>query len=369
MKQRIVLSGVNITTMGAMAVYKDALQSLASEYANQYEIVALVHDRLLFDIPHVKYLEFPGVKTSKLRRLKFEFWDCRAISRQLNPYLWFALHDITPSVSAVRRAVYCQNAVSSYRVSLRDALVDRKFGLYTLLYGYVYGLNIRSNDFVVVQHDWFRSHFHERYGLDNVVVARPSVEHLQIPPTLPKKPGAPYCFFYPSYPWYRYKNFEQILRTARVLEQEGANFELWLTTDGSETRYATGLLRDFADLKSVRWLGLLPRSEVLERYAAADCLLFPSRLESWGMPITEFKRTGKPILAADLSYAHETVGDYAAAAFFDVDSDPSLIDSMRKAISGLPVFAPSAAKPVPAPFARNWSELWQFLLGPLPAGK
>jgi len=29
-----------------------------------------------------------------------------------------------------------------------------------------------------------------------------------------------------------------------------------------------------------------------------------------GMPITEFKATGKPILAADLPYAHETIGEY-----------------------------------------------------------
>jgi glycosyltransferase involved in cell wall biosynthesis len=98
-------------------------------------------------------------------------------------------------------------------------------------------------------------------------------------------------------------------------------------------------------------------------YSEADCLLFPSKLETWGMPITEFKATGKPILAADLPYAHETVGQYERAAFFDTKSEAQLVAMMKHAICGEPIFRSTAEKKIAPPFSRNWTELWQILLG------
>ena len=97
-------------------------------------------------------------------------------------------------------------------------------------------------------------------------------------------------------------------------------------------------------------------------YTEADCLIFPSKLETWGMPITEFKSTGKPILAADLPYAQETVGEYGRAAFFNIKSDAELAEMMKQAAIGEPVFQPTVERPIAPPFSRNWEELWKILL-------
>ena len=93
-------------------------------------------------------------------------------------------------------------------------------------------------------------------------------------------------------------------------------FTVWLTIDGSENRYAAKLRSEYGGLRSVSWLGIMPRDRILLLYAQADCLLFPSKLETWGMPISEFQQTGKPMLVIDLPYAHETVGTYPAVRFF-----------------------------------------------------
>jgi glycosyltransferase involved in cell wall biosynthesis len=246
---------------------------------------------------------------------------------------------------------------------LSEGLLDWRFGMFTLFYRFLYGLNIKANDFVVVQQDWLRDGFISRYGVSSVVVARPSVDHLAIPVAPAANDSQlPYRFFYPSYPR-PYKNMEQVLEAARILEHGGFNrFEVWLTINGTETRYSKKLFREYGDLTTVRWLGLLPREEVLARYAEAECLLFPSRLETWGMPITEFKPTGKPILAADLPYAHETLGTYGKAAFFDTASPARLAECMRQAALGEPIFHAVQERPVAAPVSHNWHELWQILL-------
>ena len=364
MKPKIVLSGVNFTGMGPLMVFRDALISLVEEYSDKYEIIALVHKKSLFDNANVIFMEYPDVKSSWLRRLQFEYYECSRISEKIKPHLWLSMHDMTPNVTATVRAVYCHNPSPFYPFSIQEMLLDWKFGIFTLLYRFLYRINIKSNNFVIVQQDWMRMQFQSRYGVRKVVVAYPSVHHLDISGAEHvKNPShTRYRFFYPAYPR-TFKNIEQVLRAARRLERNGFDqFEVWLTTHGTETRYATQIHREFSDLTTVKWLGILPRQEVMRLYEDADCLIFPSKLETWGMPITEFKITKKPIAAVDLPYAHETVGEYEKVVFFKAGDDAQLARIMQKAASCGNIFGPTKALDPNAPFSRSWSELWSLLL-------
>ncbi len=128
-------------------------------------------------------------------------------------------------------------------------------------------MNIRSNDFVVVQQDWLRTAFQSHYGVNKVVVAHPSVDHLSIEEAAAEGDfSRPYRFFYPAYPR-TFKNMEQILEASRRLEQSGfSRFEVWLTMNGTETPYAAKVRREYSDLASVRWMGLQSRAEVMKLY-------------------------------------------------------------------------------------------------------
>lgn len=362
-KPCIVVSGVNLTEMGPLAVFREALASLTEHYAANYEIVALVHRQRLLDIPNVTYMEFPNVKSSWLRRLRFEYWECKGISQRLKPKLWFAMDNMTPNVTAEKQVVYCHNPSPFYRFHPRDLFLDWKFGLFTLFYRYLYRINIRRNAQVIVQQEWIRKYFVTHYGVSDVIVAHPNVVTAAIAPqTAELLPGKPYRFFYPAYPR-TFKNSEVALRAARLLERNGFHdFELWLTFDGTVNKYASAVFKQFSNVRTVRWLGLLTRQKVFEKYADADCLLFPSKLETWGLPITEFKSTGKPIIAADLAYAHETVGSYAQVAFFNPTDIRQLAEIMRAAATGVNPFAPVIADPISRPFSSNWVELWRYVI-------
>jgi glycosyltransferase involved in cell wall biosynthesis len=363
-KRRIVLSGVNFVEAGPLSVFKDALQELAGHYASHYEIVALVHRQGLFDIDGVTYIEFPQVKSSWLRRLHFEYWSLRGLSRRLRPYLWLSMHDMTPNVTAEVRAVYCHNPSPFYRLGAREALTDWKFSLFTFFYRYLYAINLRRNDLVIVQQEWLRGEFRRRYRAPNIVVAHPRIPRLEIPEVHEEQPtqGRGVRFFYPAYPR-SFKNVELLLQAARILERGGVDgFNVWLTIDGSENRYAAKLRSEYGGLRSVSWLGILPRDRILLLYAKADCLLFPSKLETWGMPMSEFEQTGKPMLVIDLPYAHETVGTYPAVRFFPPGDPQMLADAMKSFIQGSLAFSETSAPSIPAPFAADWTELFHILL-------
>jgi glycosyltransferase involved in cell wall biosynthesis len=369
-RPRIVVSGVNLVEMGPLAIFNDALSSLATHHGVEYEIIALVHRKALFNTPGIIFIEFPDIKSSWLKRLKFEYWTTKDISRGLKPRLWFAMDNMTPNVEAESQAVYCHNPSPFYRFDFRDLSLDWKFGLFTLFYRYLYRINIKRNRHVIVQQHWMRKQFARIYGLDGIIVSHPSVpDGLIGQNSFVRRAGAPYRFFYPAYPR-TFKNVELALQAARLLERSGFyDFELWLTFDGAVNKYADVVFKEFSDVRAVRWLGLLPRERVFALYGEADCLIFPSKLETWGMPITEFKTTGKPILAADLPYARETVGTYGHVAFLDPLDPQKLADMMRAAATGEPVFAPTIADAVPASFSSDWTELWQLVLDESPCAE
>ena len=45
-------------------------------------------------------------------------------------------------------------------------------------------------------------------------------------------------------------------------------------------------------------------------YSKANALIFPSKLETWGLPISEAIDYKIPIMVAKLEYARETLGSY-----------------------------------------------------------
>jgi len=362
--KRIVLSGVNLVELGPTVVFKSALQTAIEIFGADYEIVALVHSKELFDVPGVRYIEFPDVKSSWLKRLRFEYYTLKSISKEMDADLWLSMHDMTPNVTAGRRVVYCHNPAPFYSLRLRDALMSWKFAAWVLLYGYLYRVNIRKNNYVIVQQNWMRREFEHRYGLNNVVVAHPvsAAEMVRTEAPDARAEDQKFRFFYPAYPRL-FKNHELILDAIHILEKEGGfDCEVWLTLDAQTSPYAKSLVTRYRHLHSVKWLGVLEHSAVLERYRHADCLLFPSKLETWGLPIMEFKTTGCPMIVADLPYARETVGSYKQVAFTRVNDPFYLARLMKGAIQGKEVFARAQGSSIAPPFARNWHELWKLLL-------
>ena len=79
------------------------------------------------------------------------------------------------------------------------------------------------------------------------------------------------------------------------------NIEAFLALDIPGTRIVCGVgplantLRErFAQ---VRWLGLLPRAELAQVYAAADVFVFPSKNETFGLVMLEAMACGTPVAA------------------------------------------------------------------------
>ena len=146
-------------------------------------------------------------------------------------------------------------------------------------------------------------------------------------------------------------------------KKDNAKYNVLLTLKGNENRYAKLLYKQYSSLKTITFGGLLSYEEVYEKYNKIDCLIFPSKLETWGLPISEFMAFDKPMLIADLPYAHETAAGAKYVAFFNPDTPKMLADRMSEVINGdLFNFSSVPLVNIELPHVTSWKMLFDKLL-------
>lgn len=366
LKPVIVISAINIIDGGALSVLKDCLSHLNRNLTEKYRIIALVHKADLFEFNNIEFIGFEKSKRSWVFRIYYEYNYFKKISIKLNPYLWLSLHDMTPNVVAKIRAVYCHNPAPFYKISLNDVLYEPKLLLFNLFYKYLYKINVNKNNFIVVQQQWLKEEFRKMANLPHIVVAHPEVEHfiekelLDDAEKLASKNHFK-SFFYPAFPRV-FKNYEVICQAAEYLHKKGvSDFKIFLTIDGSETKYSKRVVDKFKHIPSLIFTGLISREDVILKYSQVDCLIFPSKLETWGMPLSEFKLFNKPILASDLSYAKETIGNYSMVKFFNPDNHIQLAQFIEHFLNGTIDFDKNDQNKCYSLFAENWKGLFEVL--------
>jgi glycosyltransferase involved in cell wall biosynthesis len=364
LKETVVISAVNLTEAGPLSILKDATNNFVRHFLKDYKLVLLVNKKdLLKDIrisPQVEIREYAYPKKSWFLRIWFEYVHCWFISKKINPGIWIALHDMTPNVQCKKRVVYCHNPAPFYKPSFQELLIERSLLFFTLFYNWFYRINIHKNDYVVVQQHWMREEFRSRYKINNVIVSYPDVQQIGSD-LVASGHNIKFSFFYPSLPRV-FKNFELLLNAAEKLEKSGYDFEVILTFDGTENKYSSKLVKRYGHLACVRFIGEQDRKTIWQLYNQCSCLVFSSRMETWGLPITEMKFYNKPVLVADKHYAHETVGNYDKACFFDVTNATELASLMENAINDQLQYHTPDYKEPEQPFARSWKELFEMVL-------
>lgn len=323
-KKTIVISGINMTNSGLLSIITDCLHHL-SQYSidKNIRIIALVHSKSLFDIPNIEYIEFPKSKKSWLLRLYYEYFHFKKLSKQLGADIWFSLHDISPRVEAKKRFVYCHNPTPFFKPTLKDWRLGFKICIFSLFYKYLYQLNIKSNTAVIVQQNAIKKSFHKMFRIDNVVVAYPEIIIENSKGKANLNPDRIHLF-YPSFPR-MFKNFEYIVDAFELLpERVQKKIEIHFTLEKGMNGYANYIFEQTRKYPEINCIGLLKRQDVLDYYNTVDVLLFPSRLETWGLPLSEFKQFDKTIFAIDLPYAKETLGNYEKAHYFEANNPKEL---------------------------------------------
>jgi glycosyltransferase involved in cell wall biosynthesis len=365
----IVVSAVNLNIGGTLTILRECLSYLSGlSESGEYRVIALVYKKELAFYPNIEYIEMQWPKKAWVNRLWCEYVTMNKISKQLSPvFLWFSLHDTTPSVQAERRVVYCHNSFPFYKWKLNELFFAPKVVLFALFSKYAYQKNIHQNKYIVVQQLWFKEQMVRLFKLDRkkVIIAPPSFTGRELnQESTSITTNHKYTFFFAAAPD-SHKNFECICRAAQCLEKERnrSDFRVCITMNGTENAYARWIDHKWGKkIKALEFIGYLDKESLYRYYGLCNCFIFPSKIETWGLPVTEFGAFSKPMLLADLPYAHETAAGLSQVAFFNPDLPEQLAVMMEKMLLGDSGFLSKIeSRMLPSPVVYSWKELFDYI--------
>lgn len=126
-----------------------------------------------------------------------------------------------------------------------------------------------------------------------------------------------------------HKNIKNLILAWVLLAQDGHFPRLYLTI--SKSQYP--LLTEWIDKQIHDWdllisnLGLLPHQEVKKIYLRGSALIYPSFVESLGLPLIEAREAKVDIIAAELDYVRDVVSPVQT---FDPNSPISIARSVKR---------------------------------------
>ncbi|MCD8240896.1 MAG: glycosyltransferase [Lachnospiraceae bacterium] len=324
---RILVYDTAADSGGAATVLESFYEEFSKDTKNRYVFVLGRYE--LQRRANIRVLCYPWVKKSPLHRLYFEWVKAPRIIKKYRIDRVLSLQNITLPRAGVPQDVYEHNALpfSEYRFHLWDGY---RPWLTQQLLGRMMKHSIRHAQKVMLQPRWLQEALVQQCGIPEkkVEVKFPVVEMLQAGPW--QMDDSRPVFLYPANAS-AYKNHRTLLAACELLKERGfTDYHMIWTVTGEENDGICELKKAAErERLPIVFQGPVARRELFDLYASS-ILVFPSYVETVGMPLLEVQSIGAPLLAADCLYARDIVGDYERAQFLPVFDASAWSAAMQK---------------------------------------
>lgn len=309
MIKTIVVNATALESSGALTILQQFLDAIPY---NETNWIIFISDKIqiLNSKDNVRLAPVVNVK-SLIRRF---FWDTFGVKK------WLKKENIHPFASIslqntgfrtghhIPTFIYYHQSIPffKHKWSFFNKR-QRSLWFYKNIYPFFVQLYINQQTKIFVQLNYIKDEFVKMYKVPstNVHVITPSF-------ILPDKetiepdylPENKINLFYPATSYF-YKNHAVLVE---ALKMNPKIFSLYVTVDRKDF---------FTEDKFIHYMGKISYSKVLAMYMAADALVFPSYIETYGLPLLEAASLGLPILVSDLPYAREVLKGYEGVIFID----------------------------------------------------
>lgn len=204
----------------------------------------------------------------------------------------------------------------------------RKSEIKLFLYAHFYGYFVNkwnNNAEYVVQLPYIKKMFCNKFQnitSEKVHIVRPNLPKINTNSVIAKHiEDNKKIFLFPATSL-EYKNHKIIMDAIELLKKEEVELESKIQiifTVSSESYLGTIVTANKLDT-IIKCIGNISYEELLSYYKRCNGLLFPSKIETFGLPLVEAAMFGLPIIAADLSYAREVLDSYKGVEYVNADS-------------------------------------------------
>ena len=321
---------------GALTILENFYHEVITYPDKSIQWYFLVSTNRLQSRENVMVISEPWVKKSWFHRIYYDMFVVRKVINEKGIDLVYSMQNMPVRHTNAEQVVYLHQSLqfSPVKFSLFDK-EQRSYAVRQKFVCNIYKKSLRHADRIIVQTKWFKDAVSRwiPFNEDKIDIVNPEVhideELLQRKYSLEKP-----IFFYPAGDGI-HKNHEVILQACELLEQEGiTNYQVIFTLNPKTAVYSERIMHRVNQEKlNVELTGIISKNDVYELYSRS-VLLFPSYMETFGLPLLEAKMLKGIILASDMPFCHEILDGYQNAYFYNIHDAERLADLMKKIING-----------------------------------
>lgn len=305
------------TEGGALTIIKNLYNDIQHD-DNHFYIVTSVD--IFEDKDNITIINAGWTKTSRFHRLFFDKVTLEKLVKEHHIDVVVSLQNTISKNKHVEQILYMHQPLpfSKKRYRFNE---NRTFWLYqNVIYKFIKKAIINA-DHVIVQTEWMKTAINDQIDIDphKIIVSHPALDESQ----LLYNDGAPTTnFFYPAAN-FSYKNHSLFLEALSLLEDTlGYTVEFTLDDKDPSNQHLVEYVNKHN--LNVSFLGSIPYTSVCEKFANS-ILVFPSEIETFGLPLLEARLSNTIILALRTPFALEILDGYSNAYFFDNAHELSML--------------------------------------------
>lgn len=314
----IVVNATSLLSGGALTILEQFLCEIRNSKQVYYVFISSFLKDSFESTASMKILDIDTV--SKIKRI---WWDCFGLNKWLRdnnvkPSMVLSLQNTSVNIPRhIPQFIYLHQALSVHPQNWSPFKSDeRKLLFYKYIYPIFIRAFIRHNTTFVVQTNWMREAVQRKFKFNNIKVLPPQkpvvdVSKIKTLPLLYK-----YNLFYPSNAEV-FKNHTQLIYALAGIKKDYPHLSLGLyfTIRKQDNIKLYNLVTKLKLQKQVVFLGAIAKNRVFSYYKSVNSVVFPSLIESYGLPLLEAQQFIKPVVVIDEPYAREVIADYEYAIF------------------------------------------------------
>ncbi len=328
---KIMVFDVPAESGGALSVLKDFYNEYKGNENNEY--IFVVSKPELEEAKNINVLRYPWIKKSWLHRFYFDIFIAPKIIKTHGVDEILSLQNVIIPYTKVKQTVYVHNSLpfAEYRFKFFE---NKLLWVYQNVISRSIFNSIKKADKVIVQTQWMKKACIENLKVNHekIKVVPPRI-NIEVKKYFKPTKESLSTFFYPA-SGVEFKNHSVIVEACSELKKEGIdNFRVIFTLNGCENKNVSKLYKKIKEESlPIEFIGNISREEVFENYTKS-VLIFPSYIETVGMPLIEARMHETPILASDCEFSHEILYGYNKVNYFnpfDINNLCSIFYSLIK---------------------------------------
>lgn len=310
---RIMVFDVPAESGGALSVLNDFYTEYKFDQENEYIFVLSLPE--IKKTSNIKILRYPWIKKSWVHRLFFDNFIAPRLIKKYKIEKVLSLQNILIPHTKAYQSVFIHNALpfSEHRFSFTE---NRYLWVYQNIIGRKIKKSVLKANHVIVQTNWMKKRFIDQLNANSekIEVKSPKI-NIEVIEQFQKTKESLSTFFYPASGMI-FKNHKVIVDSCLKLKEDGINdYKVILTLNGDENGYIAALYNTIKDNQlPIEFVGSISQDEVF-KYYSKSILVFPSLIETYGLPLLEARTHNSPIIVYKQPYSIEILSDYKYVSF------------------------------------------------------